>query len=42
MICILKQPSQGYRNVMENCMESARTLREGLERTGRFTVISKE
>jgi glutamate decarboxylase len=34
--------SQGYRNVMENCMESARILREGLERTGRFTIISKE
>jgi glutamate decarboxylase len=33
---------QGYRNVMENCMESARTLREGLERTGRFTIISKD
>lgn len=28
--------------MMENCMESARTLREGLERTGRFTIISKE
>jgi glutamate decarboxylase len=27
---------------MENCVESARTLREGLERMGRFTVISKE
>uniref|UniRef100_A0A453C2W0 Glutamate decarboxylase n=2 Tax=Aegilops tauschii TaxID=37682 RepID=A0A453C2W0_AEGTS len=33
---------QGYKNVMENCMESARTLREGLLRTGRFDVISKE
>ncbi|KAL6650795.1 hypothetical protein ACP70R_009720 [Stipagrostis hirtigluma subsp. patula] len=33
---------EGYRNVMENCMESARTLREGLQRMGRFTVISKE
>ncbi|GJN27468.1 hypothetical protein PR202_gb15496 [Eleusine coracana subsp. coracana] len=33
---------EGYRNVMENCMESARTLRDGLERTGRFTVISKD
>ena len=33
---------QGYRNVMENCMESAQTLREGLERMGRFTIISKE
>ena len=28
--------------MMENCMESARILREGLERTGRFTIISKE
>ncbi|OEL25461.1 Glutamate decarboxylase 2 [Dichanthelium oligosanthes] len=33
---------EGYRNVMENCMESTRTLREGLERMGRFTIISKE
>nr|CAB3487186.1 unnamed protein product [Digitaria exilis] len=33
---------EGYRNVMENCMESARILREGLERMGRFTIISKE
>lgn len=33
---------QGYKNVMENCMESAKTLREGLLRTGRFDVISKE
>jgi glutamate decarboxylase len=33
---------QGYKSVMKNCMESARTLREGLEKTGRFTIISKE
>ncbi|KAF0890286.1 hypothetical protein E2562_002698 [Oryza meyeriana var. granulata] len=33
---------EGYKNVMKNCMESARTLREGLQRTGRFTIISKE
>uniref|UniRef100_A0A0E0KR66 Glutamate decarboxylase n=1 Tax=Oryza punctata TaxID=4537 RepID=A0A0E0KR66_ORYPU len=33
---------EGYKNVMKNCMESARTLREGLEKTGRFTIISKE
>uniref|UniRef100_A0A0E0P9T2 glutamate decarboxylase n=1 Tax=Oryza rufipogon TaxID=4529 RepID=A0A0E0P9T2_ORYRU len=32
----------GYKSVMKNCMESARTLREGLEKTGRFTIISKE
>ena len=28
--------------MMENCMESARTLREGLLGTGHFNVISKE
>jgi len=33
---------EGYKNVMENCVESARTLREGLQRTGRFDIISKE
>nr|BAB32869.1 glutamate decarboxylase [Oryza sativa Japonica Group]BAB32871.1 glutamate decarboxylase [Oryza sativa Japonica Group] len=33
---------EGYKSVMKNCMESARTLREGLEKTGRFTIISKE
>jgi glutamate decarboxylase len=33
---------QGYKNVMENCMESARTLREGLQRMGRFDIISKD
>uniref|UniRef100_J3LYB4 Glutamate decarboxylase n=1 Tax=Oryza brachyantha TaxID=4533 RepID=J3LYB4_ORYBR len=33
---------EGYKHVMNNCMESARTLREGLEKTGRFTIISKE
>ncbi|KAG1358805.1 glutamate decarboxylase 4 [Cocos nucifera] len=33
---------EGYRKVMNNCMESARILREGLENTGRFDIISKE
>lgn len=33
---------QGYRKVMNNCMESARILRQGLEDTGRFDIISKE
>ncbi|XP_078166300.1 glutamate decarboxylase 4-like [Carex rostrata] len=33
---------EGYKNVMKNCMESAKTLREGLIRTGRFDIISKE
>ncbi|CAD6260731.1 unnamed protein product [Miscanthus lutarioriparius] len=39
---LLRLGFEGYRNVMENCMESAQTLREGLERMGRFTIISKE
>ncbi|XP_062225768.1 glutamate decarboxylase 2-like [Phragmites australis] len=39
---LLRLGFEGYRNVMENCMESARTLREGLQRMDRFTIISKE
>ncbi|KAF8398846.1 hypothetical protein HHK36_014710 [Tetracentron sinense] len=38
----LRMGFEGYKNVMRNCMESARLLREGLERTGRFTFVSKE
>ncbi|XP_020696796.1 glutamate decarboxylase 4 [Dendrobium catenatum] len=33
---------EGYRKVMQNCMESARILREGLEKMGCFEIISKE
>jgi glutamate decarboxylase len=33
---------QGYRNIMENCHENAMVLKEGLERTGRFTIVSKD
>ncbi|GKV05303.1 hypothetical protein SLEP1_g17333 [Rubroshorea leprosula] len=33
---------QGYKNIIENCMENARVLREGLEKTGRFDILSKE
>ncbi|KAA8529913.1 hypothetical protein F0562_034483 [Nyssa sinensis] len=32
----------GYRKVIRNCMESAKRLREGLEKTGRFDIISKD
>ncbi|XP_077234604.1 glutamate decarboxylase 4-like [Tasmannia lanceolata] len=38
----LRMGFEGYKNVMQNCMESARVLREGLERTGRFDMISKD
>uniref|UniRef100_M1C2Y3 Glutamate decarboxylase n=1 Tax=Solanum tuberosum TaxID=4113 RepID=M1C2Y3_SOLTU len=33
---------EGYRNVMENCRENAIVLRKGLEKTGRFNIISKD
>ncbi|KAJ6806548.1 glutamate decarboxylase [Iris pallida] len=33
---------EGYRNIMENCQENAMVLKEGLERTGRFDIVSKD
>lgn len=33
---------QGYRNVMENCRENMIVLKEGLEKTGRFNIVSKD
>ncbi|XP_008791858.1 glutamate decarboxylase 4-like [Phoenix dactylifera] len=33
---------EGYKNIMKNCMENARVLREGLEKMGRFDIVSKE
>ncbi|CAN4114697.1 unnamed protein product [Withania somnifera] len=33
---------EGYKNVMENCQANARVLREGLEKIGRFNIVSKE
>lgn len=33
---------QGYRNIMENCQENAIVLKEGLEKTGRFNIVSKD
>ncbi|CAK7338796.1 unnamed protein product [Dovyalis caffra] len=33
---------QGYKNVMENCRDNMLVLKEGLEQTGRFNIISKD
>ncbi|KAM1017838.1 hypothetical protein ACFX13_048077 [Malus domestica] len=33
---------EGYRNVMENCRENMVVLKEGLEKTGRFNIVSKD
>lgn len=34
--------SKGYKNVMENCLANTRTLKEGIEKTGRFKIVSKD
>ncbi|CAL5368196.1 unnamed protein product [Camellia sinensis] len=33
---------EGYKNIMENCQENAMVLKEGLEKTGRFDIVSKD
>lgn len=33
---------KGYRDIMGNCMANAKVLKEGIEKTGRFEVISKQ
>ncbi|XP_014517585.1 glutamate decarboxylase-like [Vigna radiata var. radiata] len=33
---------EGYKNIMENCLENTRVLKEGIERTGQFNIISKD
>ncbi|OWM62680.1 glutamate decarboxylase 5-like [Punica granatum] len=33
---------EGYKGIMENCMENARVLKEGIEQTGKFEVLSKD
>uniref|UniRef100_A0A0E0P0K1 Glutamate decarboxylase n=1 Tax=Oryza rufipogon TaxID=4529 RepID=A0A0E0P0K1_ORYRU len=37
-----KGSSQGYKNIMENCQENAMVLKQGLEKTGRFNIVSKD
>ncbi|CAI0552847.1 unnamed protein product [Linum tenue] len=39
---LIRLGHEGYRNVMENCHENAMFLKEGLEKTGRFEIVSKE
>ncbi|XP_072990507.1 glutamate decarboxylase 1-like [Typha latifolia] len=33
---------EGYKNIMENCQENAMVLKQGLEKTGRFNIVSKD
>ncbi|GFP99066.1 glutamate decarboxylase [Phtheirospermum japonicum] len=43
--CIIKVvigSAKGYKNIMENCMENAKLLKEGISKTGRFEILSKD
>lgn len=33
---------EGYKNIMENCMDNTKALREGIEQIGKFEILSKE
>ncbi|KAJ6791350.1 glutamate decarboxylase-like isoform X2 [Iris pallida] len=33
---------EGYKNIMENCRENTNALKEGIEKTGKFEVLSKD
>ncbi|CAK9148547.1 unnamed protein product [Ilex paraguariensis] len=33
---------EGHQNVMENCRDNALALKQGLEKTGRFNIVSKD
>ncbi|KAJ4842148.1 hypothetical protein Tsubulata_040829 [Turnera subulata] len=39
---LLRLGFEGYKRIVENCTENARVLKEGIERTGRFEIISKD
>ncbi|KAG8076550.1 hypothetical protein GUJ93_ZPchr0006g40947 [Zizania palustris] len=39
---LIRHGFEGYRNIMENCHENAMVLKEGLEKTGRFNIVSKD
>ncbi|TYH03254.1 hypothetical protein ES288_A09G205600v1 [Gossypium darwinii] len=33
---------EGYKNIIENCMENMKVLKQGIENTGRFNILSKD
>jgi glutamate decarboxylase len=39
---LIRHGFEGYRNIMENCHENAMVLKTGLERTGRFNIVSRD
>ncbi|KAL5570703.1 hypothetical protein UlMin_020300 [Ulmus minor] len=39
---LIRLGHEGYTNVMENCKENMLVLKDGLEKTGQFNIISKD
>lgn len=39
---LIRLGCEGYTNVMENCRDNMLVLKQGLEQTGRFNIVSKE
>jgi glutamate decarboxylase len=39
---LIRHGFEEYRNTMENCHENAMVLKTGLERTGRFNIVSRD
>ncbi|XP_051117995.1 glutamate decarboxylase 4-like [Andrographis paniculata] len=39
---LIRLGQEGYRKVMETCRETAMVVKAGLERTGRFNIVSKD
>lgn len=42
ILIVLVVNLQGYKNIMENCRENMLVLKAGLEKTGRFNIVSKD
>uniref|UniRef100_A0A453MBL8 Glutamate decarboxylase n=1 Tax=Aegilops tauschii subsp. strangulata TaxID=200361 RepID=A0A453MBL8_AEGTS len=39
---LIRHGFEGHKNIMENCQENAMVIKEGLEKTGRFNIVSKD
>jgi glutamate decarboxylase len=39
---LIRLGRKGYENVMKNCQENAMALKKGLEKTGKFNIVSKD
>ncbi|RDX88825.1 Glutamate decarboxylase 3, partial [Mucuna pruriens] len=39
---LIRFGQEGYRRIMENCRENAMVVKEDLEKTGRFKIVSKD